>query len=357
MHTTSATYGTEHSRVIFGEKSDHLGNVRAVVSDVRKPVTTTGSIDTWTWKADITDYFSYYPFGMQEPGRQKQLNTVDDGGYRFGYQGSEKDDEIAGTGNIYTTYFRQLDVRIGRWWSYDPKPNASISPYASMGCNPIIYNDPWGDTLRVDRSKSETNAITKFQEQTKSETGGYYKVDINDKGDVTLVSTGKEGDGMTDKQEAYYNMLNEVIKAKEVSTINLVEDSEDVPIGVWGATSQTIDVGDIETAAKYSSVLTIASMTGHEIYEAYKTAKGLSQRSSHFQALVMEGIIGNYKRPGRLHEADTYFPGRSKLSTGIPPVSVTQPFIKIKNEEDVYIDIIIMITYYNNNVVDVIESK
>jgi RHS repeat-associated protein len=129
---------------------------------------------------------------------------LDDGGYRFGYQGSEKDDEIAGTGNIYTTYFRQLDVRIGRWWSYDPKPNASLSPYASMGCNPIIYNDPWDDTLRVDRSKSETNAITKFQEQTKSETGGYYKVDINDKGDVTLVSTGKEGDGMTDKQEAYY---------------------------------------------------------------------------------------------------------------------------------------------------------
>jgi hypothetical protein len=153
-------------------------------------------------------------------------------------------------------------------------------------------------------------------------------------------------------------MLNEVIKAKEVSTINLVEDSEDVPIGVWGATSQTIDVGDIEKVAKFGSVLTIASMTGHEIYEAYKTAKGMFQNSAHKMAIIKESEIGDYKRePMPKNEADTYFPGRSKLSIGIPPVSVTQPLIKIKNEEDVYIDIIIMITSYNNNVVDVIESK
>jgi len=149
MYTTAATYGTEQDRMIFGEKSDHLGNVRAVVSDIRKPTTTTGDIDDWTWQADITDHFSYYPFGMLEPGRQKRLNTLDNGGYRFGYQGSEKDDEITGsTGTHYTTYFRMLDTRIGRWWSYDPKFQLTpwIGPYISMGDNPLLRIDPKGDT-------------------------------------------------------------------------------------------------------------------------------------------------------------------------------------------------------------------
>jgi len=121
MYTTAATYGTEQDRMIFGEKSDHLGNVRAVVSDVRKPVDITGDIDDWTWQADITDHFSYYPFGMLEPGRQKRLNTVDAGGYRVGYQGQEKDDEIFGSTGLFINFkYRGYDSRIGRFWSVDP---------------------------------------------------------------------------------------------------------------------------------------------------------------------------------------------------------------------------------------------
>ena len=33
----------------------------------------------------------------------------------------EKDDEVSGSGNSYTTFYRQLDPRIGRWMSVDPK--------------------------------------------------------------------------------------------------------------------------------------------------------------------------------------------------------------------------------------------
>jgi len=132
MYTTAATYGTEQDRMIFGEKSDHLGNVRAVVSDIRKPTTTTGDIDDWTWQADITDHFSYYPFGMLEPGRQKRLNTVDAGGYRFGFNGKEKDDEWHGsTGTVYDYGFRIYDARIARFLSVDPltKDYPMLTPY------------------------------------------------------------------------------------------------------------------------------------------------------------------------------------------------------------------------------------
>ncbi len=104
------------------ELKDHLGNVRAVVSDIKKPTTTTGDIDEWTWTADVTDHFSYYPFGMLEPGRQKQLNTVDAGGYRFGFNGHEKDDEWTGvTGSHLNFGARIYDSRIGRWLSVDPR--------------------------------------------------------------------------------------------------------------------------------------------------------------------------------------------------------------------------------------------
>jgi len=42
---------------------------------------------------------NYYPFGMEMAGRGFS------GSYRFGYQGSEKDNEVSGDGNSYTEEF------------------------------------------------------------------------------------------------------------------------------------------------------------------------------------------------------------------------------------------------------------
>jgi len=72
---------------------------------------------------------------------------VDDySAYRYGFNGLEKDDEIKGRGNSYTTEFRQYDTRLGRWTSLDPlmAKFPHTSPYVAFANNPIYYTDPYG---------------------------------------------------------------------------------------------------------------------------------------------------------------------------------------------------------------------
>ena len=80
------------------ELTDHLGNVRAVISDRKLLAVANPEDNLW----DATAYYTpeivsandYYPGGMLQPGRHFNTDS-----YRYGYQGQEKDDEIAGTGS------------------------------------------------------------------------------------------------------------------------------------------------------------------------------------------------------------------------------------------------------------------
>lgn len=77
-----------------------------------------------------------------------------------GYQGSEKDDEVKGGGNSYTTEYRQLDVRLGRWLSIDPLAAQFPwqSPYVSMDNSPISLNDPLGLAASGDSTNSSSES-------------------------------------------------------------------------------------------------------------------------------------------------------------------------------------------------------
>jgi len=67
--------------------------------------------------------------------------------YRFGYNGQEKVNEIAGVGNHNTAEFWEYDTRLGRRWNLDPqyKKMPALSPYSTFNLNPVIYNDKKGD--------------------------------------------------------------------------------------------------------------------------------------------------------------------------------------------------------------------
>ena len=62
----------------------------------------------------------------------------------------ETDREIKGAGYHYTTYFRQYDPLVGRWWSTDPVIHPWESSYASFHNNPVFFTDPFGSNPKGD---------------------------------------------------------------------------------------------------------------------------------------------------------------------------------------------------------------
>lgn len=129
------------------EMTNHLGNVLTVINDIKVPYQSGADI---LYYATIVSTSDYSPFGVtldMDGGRTQYLN-ISENDYRYkGYQGSEKDDEVKGVGNHYTTTFRAYDPRLGRWFSLDPEASSFPfeSNYVSNHNNPIIYVDPKGD--------------------------------------------------------------------------------------------------------------------------------------------------------------------------------------------------------------------
>ena len=152
MLDTDPATGYQYYRCLAGlrsyELTDHLGNVRAVISDAR---TTAGAIALLS----ATDY---YPFGLP-------MRTYTDGTYRYGFNGQELDQEV-GNG-IYTAEFWEYDARLGRRWNLDPMNWKCVeqSPYATFNNNPIFFSDPQG-----------LEGEPKKQKVIKTANGGYMNI-------------------------------------------------------------------------------------------------------------------------------------------------------------------------------------
>ncbi len=78
------------------------------------------------------------------PGRKYDNGS----GYRYGFNGQEKSEEIKGEANSYTAMFWEYDPRTGRRWNVDPAIKHYESPYLTFSGNPIWLKDPNGlDTV------------------------------------------------------------------------------------------------------------------------------------------------------------------------------------------------------------------
>ena len=93
-----------------------------------------------TWPT-IWNGANYYPFGMVMPGRSWSAASAE--GYRFGFNGEEKDNDIYGDGNVYDYGFRIYNPRLGKFLSLDPmfKVFPMYSPFHFANNSPIFAID------------------------------------------------------------------------------------------------------------------------------------------------------------------------------------------------------------------------
>jgi len=117
------------------EVIDHLSNVRVVLSDRQV-----------SGNANVISATDYLPFGMA-------ARIYNNENYRYGFNGQEKDDEIAE--GIYTAEFWEYDSRIGRRWNVDPVVKPWESSYACFNNNPVVNVDPKGNDAKPSKKVEE----------------------------------------------------------------------------------------------------------------------------------------------------------------------------------------------------------
>jgi RHS repeat-associated protein len=137
------------------ELGNHLGNVLAVVTDnihMADDLTTTA----------VASASDYYPFGLQMDSR-----TVNEGDYRYGFNGKEKDQD-GEFGNTHYDYgFRTYNPAIAKFLSVDPLTSSypMLTPYQFAGNTPIQAIDLDGlEPIKYDVKNESGNLIRKVIE-------------------------------------------------------------------------------------------------------------------------------------------------------------------------------------------------
>jgi hypothetical protein len=218
----------------------------------------------------------YYPFGMLMPGRSYSSTA-----YKYGFnKGSEKDDEIAGLGNHFTTFFREGDTRLATWWGVDPKSSEQPwqSPYSFMDGNPIWKNDPFGDKVPITGKKKEISA---FLKELKNGSGNKYKLDNNN--NLTLL---KEGVKKKNVSAELGTLVNDAIRANEDIPINLT--SKDNTVLFDQLATGKLDVADIKNL-RYKELK--AGMIGHVFKERTKAATSGSNYAQLIKNPIANSIV------------------------------------------------------------------
>ena len=235
--------GTNNAKTYVYELKDHLGNVRSLFTKV-------GS------DAQLEGYTDYYPFGMPMPDRQE----VDANGYRYAYQGQERDLE---TGKE-AFEARLWDARIGRWLTIDPA-DEFFSPYLGMGNNPVNVIDPDGRcTTCPDNAKK--GDIIKHPEHGKLTFDGTHWV--NSAGDNQL-------DGVTVFADGSSELPENLFWYRAERTLSMFGESATVShFSYWTGDATLHEIDDLIKGANLSvgftsnasSIMLAAGLGGLSIY-------------------------------------------------------------------------------------------
>ncbi len=171
--------------------------------------------------------------------------------YRFAFNGQEKDDEVAGEGNINTALFWEYDTRLGIRWNMDPVTKPWQSRYTCFSDNPICKVDPNGDddyfnsdgTYSHSKGSGKTIFILMSDKQTKTLS------------QVQFI-TSKDGDGTPGSNKVISNIVTHYHK----STSNFCVRKDNTCYAEWIPGTSRINIslnsgGSIDKLLEHSGNL------------------------------------------------------------------------------------------------------
>ena len=96
--------------------------------------------------AVVTQENSYYGFGLILPN--SPVNPSSPANKQLYNGGSEWQNDYSNLPDYYQTFNRNYDAALGRWIAVDPEAESteSMSTYQYAGNNPVMFNDPQGNT-------------------------------------------------------------------------------------------------------------------------------------------------------------------------------------------------------------------
>ncbi len=201
----------------------------------------------------ILEELDYSPFGMGMVGRSWEAGS----GYRYGFNGKENEDEIAGNNNAIDFGARLYDSRLGRWFSCDGKLGLynDYSPYHFGYDNPIITIDPNGEENVVvigGKDESGANDKNKFINSGLKKVHDMHKSQPNENLTVILVLT----PSMTRIELKQINKM-----AKLYGATNLIRVTSAAEINNY-LNSKNIDNSEL-SAERKKDLVTDISIYGH----------------------------------------------------------------------------------------------
>ena len=154
----------------------------------------------------------YSPFGVELDGR-----TVS-GGYRFGFNSIEKDDELKGTGNNYNFINRVYDPRIGRFLSLDAHARnyPDKSSYVFVNNMPLWAIDPDGNDIIVLSAPSGAHGYGHAAVLIGNDKDGWKLYSKNGVGEHTSSnSSGSKGPSRNGDNGVYFKTLKDFANSKQ----------------------------------------------------------------------------------------------------------------------------------------------
>lgn len=215
--------------------------------------------------------------------------------------GQEKDDEIVGSGNMYTAEYWEYDARLGRRWNRDPVDKPWMSPYHAFSNKPIMNVDPNGAT--------DTDFInSKTGEATHVEDGTNKVVTVNDADFNKVKELGSDTKKTWSKQESIDYMkiaetAPEIKPDSDIGKIARVVYGEMSGLGTSNTDRAVVAESIVNRKATglygdtYSDILTPGqynAMTKASYKDPYKYMADMKAKSLYFYEANEKKIVGNF---------------------------------------------------------------